>query len=205
MLRLLLLFFLMMLCFWPLLRWSATSRLKDTARREAWEKVILAAERPKEAHVPAAKIESGGKDGQENAPAAGIRLLVFPVEGQGVESMISGFGDIRAGGKRTHEGIDIRAERGTPVLAVTNGICRKVGQGVNAGKQIWLEHENGMVFFYAHLDRHLVEEGQLVLAGEPIATVGNTGNARYTIPHLHFEALRDGREAVDPLLFLTIP
>ncbi len=203
--RLVLFFFLMMLFFWPLLRWSATNRLKKEARKEAWEKVILAAEHPEKAHIPASVLEGKGRQEPVNARELPARPLIFPVEGKGPDAIISHYGDVRSGGKRTHEGIDIRAERGTPVLAVTDGVCRKVDEGGNAGRRIWLEGRDGRVYFYAHLDRHLVEEGQEVNAGTPIATVGNTGNARHTIPHLHFEVLGYGGEASDPLPFFVFP
>jgi murein DD-endopeptidase MepM/ murein hydrolase activator NlpD len=75
------------------------------------------------------------------------------------------------------------------------------------GNIVWLQPLFGnMRLYYAHLDQQFVERGQFVLAGERIGSVGNTGNARTTPPHLHFgvyvrqRGVRGG--ARDPVIFL---
>ena len=98
---------------------------------------------------------------------------------------------------RMHAGIDISLPRGTPVLAPASGVVRFAGSWAAYGKVIELDHRNGLVTRYAHLDSKTVTEGAEVAAGEQIGTVGRTG--RTTGAHLHFETLVNGR-AVDPLL-----
>lgn len=129
--------------------------------------------------------------------------LIFPIPNKSLQDVISGYGDPRAGGKRRHEGVDVPAERGTPVVAVTTGTITKVADRGNAGKQIWLRSAREEVsYFYAHLDSWCVEEGQSVKRGAVIGAVGNTGNARHTLPHLHFEVRQGKRQTIDPALVL---
>jgi|GEM_PF-1600532 len=131
-----------------------------------------------------------------------LSFSYFPVSRSGPEDIISGFGDPR--GNRKHQGVDIKAERGTPVLAVMDARVDRVKSGGNGGRQIWLKAEPaGLRLYYAHLDEQWVEEGQSVQAGQAIGTVGNTGNASHTSPHLHFEVLRGRRQALDPASFLV--
>lgn len=135
------------------------------------------------------------------APASGGEgSLVFPVAGVGVEAIRGGYGAPRDGGRRRHQGVDIFAPRGTPVLAVADGVVRGVSVSAAGGKVIWLEAEDGEVaYYYAHLDAQLVEVGTRVRAGDVIGRVGNTGNARRASPHLHFGVYRRGRRiALDP-------
>lgn len=102
------------------------------------------------------------------------------------------WGDARSGGRR-HEGVDMEAERGTPVLAVRDGEA-EFKQSRLGGNAIWLVTPTGERFYYAHLDAW---EGtsRYVTAGEVIGYVGQTGNARGN--HLHFET-RLGNQAVNP-------
>jgi len=126
---------------------------------------------------------------------------VFPVEGKGNKAIQSFWGAPRDGGRRKHEGIDIFAKTGTPLLAVCDGEIDRVKESKLGGKVVWLyDSELDQSMYYAHLDEQLVYEGQYVKAGEKIGTVGNTGNARTTPPHLHFGIYLD--DAVDPLPFV---
>ena len=114
-------------------------------------------------------------------------LLAFPVDGFDTRAIQSGFGAAREGGRREHRGVDIFAPRGTPAVAATDGWVVRVESTRVGGNIVWLQPLFGnMRLYYAHLDQQYVERGQFVLAGEPIGTVGNTGNARTTPPHLHF-------------------
>jgi SH3-like domain-containing protein len=70
------------------------------------------------------------------------------------------------------------------------------------GNVVWIRTSGGQSHYYAHLDEHLVDAGTRVRAGEPIGTVGNTGNARSTAPHLHFGIYRRGSGAIDPFPFV---
>ena len=122
--------------------------------------------------------------------------LVFPVEGRGVTAIRSVYGDLRDGGRREHQGIDIFAPRGTPVLAATAGWVRSVRNGGLGGRTVWLRDLYGQSQYYAHLDSQVVRRGDTVKAGDTLGFVGNTGNARTTPPHLHFGLYSRG--AYDP-------
>lgn len=89
-----------------------------------------------------------------------------------------------------HEGIDFPAEPGTPVIAAASGKVIEAGQHPQYGKIITIDHGNGLVSRYAHASRLAVSEGDLVVRGQRVATVGSTG--RSTGPHLHFEVRMNG-------------
>lgn len=130
--------------------------------------------------------------------------LAFPVLGQEPAAAQSRWGAPREGGRRSHEGVDIFAPRGTPVLAAADGIVRRVGTQRLGGLVVWLrEEERGYSHYYAHLSAQLVERGARVRAGDTLGLVGNTGNARTTPPHLHFGLYRRGEGALDPWPFLA--
>jgi peptidoglycan LD-endopeptidase LytH len=138
----------------------------------------------------------------------GNSSLLFPVAGAGMRQVGGVFGDPRDGGRRRHEGVDIFAPRGTPVVAVTAGRVTQAGSTPIGGRVIWLaDHASDLSYYYAHLHEIRVAEGAVVAAGDIIGTVGNTGNAAGTPPHLHFGAYRPGTIAVDPapLLVYTAP
>lgn len=128
----------------------------------------------------------------------------FPVQGRKYEDVWSFWGDERDAGKRKHEGIDVFAKRGEPLIAVTKGFVAEVGDKGLGGKQIYLrDAANNNAIYYAHLDKQLVVQGQEVEVGDTIGLVGNTGNASGTHPHLHFGIyLPSGAGAVDPLPFV---
>lgn len=109
------------------------------------------------------------------------------------------FGSRRSGG-RTHNGIDLAAPLGTPVLAARSGLARVGRRHTGMGLYLELAHPDGSLTVYGHLGRRLVPDGQWVWRGQPIGTVGKTGNARARAihPHLHFE-LRLHGVPVDPL------
>jgi murein DD-endopeptidase MepM/ murein hydrolase activator NlpD len=138
-------------------------------------------------------------------PTKAGKLPVFPVTGQSSRNIISYFGDERAGGARRHEGIDIGAPRGTTVLSVCNGEVTRVVEKGNGGKQVWVLSSDGTrTFYYAHLDKQLVEEGQDIKVGDILGTVGNTGNAAGGPTHLHFEVIDQNGKSMDPLPFMPI-
>ncbi|MBI4485879.1 MAG: M23 family metallopeptidase [Acidobacteria bacterium] len=83
-----------------------------------------------------------------------------------------------------HHGVDIFAPRGTPVLAAAGGIVTSGGTSSLGGNVVWIARPGRReAHYYAHLDRQLVTPGTFVEAGDVIGTVGNTGNARGTLPH----------------------
>lgn len=130
--------------------------------------------------------------------------LTFPLPGYGMKNMLSFWGAQRDGGARSHEGIDIKAPRGTPVIAVEDGFITQTGTNNLGGKVVFLS-SNGSPYsiYYAHLDSQLVSVGQRVIRGDTLGLVGNTGNAITTAPHLHFGIYTRGSGAVDPLPFIN--
>ena len=118
--------------------------------------------------------------------------FIWPVQG-GLSSV---FG-MRHG--RRHDGVDIRAKRGTPVIASADGevVFSKRMRGY--GNLVLLKHGGDFFTVYAHNSVNLVKKGKRVKKGETIAKVGRTGRA--TGPHLHFE-VREGTKARNPLFFL---
>jgi len=126
----------------------------------------------------------------------------FPVLGGENRDIGSFWGDPRDGGKRKHKGVDIFAKKGTPVLATGAGTVSRVRTGGLGGKTVWVRDKQfSHQQYFAHLDEQLVTRGQSVNTGDTLGTVGNTGNARTTPPHLHYGIYkRNG--AVDPLPFI---
>jgi peptidoglycan LD-endopeptidase LytH len=134
-----------------------------------------------------------------SGPPAELDRLHFPVEGRSPSAIGSVFGDPRDGGARAHHGVDIFAPRGTPVLAAADGLITQVANTAVGGRIVWQRVDGtGIELYYAHLDEQHVRSGQQVRAGDPIGTVGNTGNARTTPPHLHFGVYSPGRTPLDP-------
>jgi murein DD-endopeptidase MepM/ murein hydrolase activator NlpD len=99
-----------------------------------------------------------------------------------------------------HAGIDYPAWYGTSIVASAGGKIRRAGPYGAYGRTVEIDHGDGLVTRYGHASRILVRVGDVVLPGQPIATVGSTG--RSTGPHLHFEILRDGTQ-VHPRLYLA--
>ena len=107
--------------------------------------------------------------------------LAFPVHGKNDVAVGSFWGVDRDAGARRHEGIDIFAKRGTPVVAAAAGLITRVNETPRGGKVVWLaDTEHGQHMYYAHLDQQLVQPGQTVQTGDTLGLVGNTGNARTT-------------------------
>lgn len=130
-------------------------------------------------------------------------VYAFPVAGKGNSSVQSYWGAARDGGRRNHEGIDIFAPRGTPVVAVTEGRIASTANKGLGGKQVWLrDGKRGNSLYYAHLDSIIAIRGQRVSPGDTLGLVGNTGNARTTPPHLHFGIYKGYRGAQNPLPYV---
>lgn len=89
-----------------------------------------------------------------------------------------------------HWGIDIANRIGTPIVAAAEGVVVEAGPASGFGLWVRIEHADGTITVYGHIDRALVHEGQRVTAGQPIATMGNRGHS--TGPHLHFEVRING-------------
>lgn len=128
--------------------------------------------------------------------------LGFPVAGRSSAAIQSFFGAERDGGRRSHQGVDIFAPRGTPVVAISSGYVARIDDTTLGGKVIWVRdaHRN-QAYYYAHLDQQLVTANTRVEAGDTLGLVGNTGNARTTPSHLHF-GIYATRRPVDPFPYI---
>ena len=100
---------------------------------------------------------------------------------------------------RRHEGVDIKADKGTPVRAAEAGKVLYSGTLSDYGRVVIIKHAGHYRSVYAHASKLYVRRGQFVDRGQRIADIGTTGNA--TGPHLHFE-IRKGESPRDPLLYL---
>ncbi len=118
--------------------------------------------------------------------------------------LVDTFGAPRPGG-RTHQGIDIFADRGTPIHAVASGTIVKGFQNDLGGVVVRIQGDDGRFYYYAHLKEGSVDGlhvGQHVSVGDVIGQVGNTGDASTTSPHLHFQVEENGHW-LDPYNFLS--
>lgn len=123
--------------------------------------------------------------------------LPVPVQGVRPRALRDTWGGARSEG-RSHEGIDIFARRGTPVVSSTEGIVTKVGTNRLGGLVVWVLGPGGQRHYYAHLDRYAdVEAGMRIEAGRVLGYVGDTGNAKGTPPHLHY-GVYDMGGAINP-------
>ena len=133
--------------------------------------------------------------------AAGINVPdMWPIMGP----INSGFGErvdpvLGNGDGEFHKGVDIGGKDGTPVHAPAGGRVVKVGLGSGYGREIEIDHGNGILTLYGHLQGYNVVEGQTVVKGEVIGFVGHSGHV--TGPHLHYEVQVRGL-AVNPHKYL---
>ncbi|GAA3710931.1 hypothetical protein GCM10022268_20000 [Sphingomonas cynarae] len=119
--------------------------------------------------------------------------LVIPVAGVAPAAIADSWGDARGGGARAHHGTDIMAPGGTPVLAAADGMVEKLFDSHLGGTTLYVRSpDRGMIYYYAHLSRYAagIDEGAVVRAGQPIAYVGDTGDAGPGNTHLHFGVQR---------------
>ncbi|MFL6193855.1 MAG: M23 family metallopeptidase [Thermoanaerobaculia bacterium] len=135
---------------------------------------------------------------REPAPAS----LPVPVEGVRAADLTNTWGAARNGG-RHHEGIDIFAPRGTPVVSATHGVVVRKGWNRLGGKTVSLLGPGGWYQYYAHFDDwDAPAAGDWVEAGTVLGYVGDTGNAKGTPPHLHY-GIYEGGQARNPYPLLT--
>lgn len=128
--------------------------------------------------------------------------LGFPVAGHSSTHIHSFWGAPRDGGRRLHKGVDIFADTGTPVVAISDGYIARIDETIVGGKVIWVrDASRNQAYYYAHLDEFLTDEHIRVQKGDTLGTVGKTGNAANTPAHLHF-GIYATRSAVDPLPYI---
>ena len=191
-----------------------------TAKRQVSAKLVRVAERLVHARL---ELEDGRArlvEARRASVAAQFNLAVFAA---GSEIVIHGFvfpvGDPHSFGdsfgaprmmgtqyEHAHQGIDIMAPIGTPLLACERGIVTQMGSDVLGGTKLWLKGESGTYYYYAHLSAFAdgVVDGTVVEAGTVVGYVGDTGNARGGESHLHFEIHPDGGIAVNPYPLLKV-
>ncbi len=145
----------------------------------------------------------------EAGSAIYIEGVVFPIGDLQYEvPLIDSFGFPRMTGtedEHWHEGIDIFAPMGAPLVATEYGVITRVGTGKLGGLKVWLHGDSGTDWYYAHLSGFVpgLHEGMVVEPGDVIGYVGTSGNAVGTPPHLHMQVHPGGGKAVNPypLLF----
>lgn len=150
---------------------------------------------PKPAAVPVARpVPERGASPVLASDIALLRArgLIVPVAGIARASLAGSFLDQR--GSRVHEAMDIAAPRGTPVLSVEAGTVLKLFTSRGGGLTIYVaDPSKRFIYYYAHLDAYApgLAEGEAIVKGQQIGTVGTTGNAPPNTPHLHFAILRN--------------
>jgi len=202
------------------------AQVTGDAYRSVLGRVTRGYERAKELHDQAraavAKLESGLEEAQavearlvrlEQRRKAATKVAPTPPPGGGggggavsssgkacilerPYSYVDSWGAPRSGG-RSHQGTDVMAPHGARVFAFVNGVVSRESTSSNGGIQLYLQGDNGVEYFYAHLSGYAVSTGARVRAGQLIAYNGQTGNAQYTAPHVHFEVHMSGG-AVNP-------
>ena len=135
-----------------------------------------------------------GKPGEPSKP-----MPICPVKGAGKFDFSNSFGTPREG-HRSHQGNDIFARRGTPVLAPMGGTLRRA-DGARAGFAWYIDGDDGVTYYGAHLGA-ISAGASRVEQGQALGVVGNTGNASSTPPHLHFEIHPGNGAAIDPYGYL---
>jgi murein DD-endopeptidase MepM/ murein hydrolase activator NlpD len=167
---------------------AASERLEELAvsRNERLAEQTEAAEAQRAADAAAAAAAAEAARPKAVLPVAGARLT-------------SGFGS-RWG--TLHAGIDLAAPMMTPEYAAMDGVVLEAGPASGFGNAVYIQHENGDVTVYGHMEQILVSAGQVVKAGDTIALLGNRGQS--TGPHLHFEVHVGGIDGtkIDPIPWL---
>jgi murein DD-endopeptidase MepM/ murein hydrolase activator NlpD len=108
-------------------------------------------------------------------------------------NITSGFG---ARWGTTHYGLDFAAPIGTPIYAAADGVVVEAGPASGFGLWVRIQHEDGTITVYGHMQDFSVREGEHVKAGEQIARTGNRGQS--TGPHCHFEVWEPGGRKINP-------
>ena len=131
-------------------------------------------------------------------PGSAADAYAVPVVGIRPDQLIDTFSDARGSGTRVHEAIDIMAPTGTGVIAAAGGTVEKLFKSEAGGLTVYIRSpDKRIITYYAHLDAYApgLAEGQRVRRGQALGTVGYSGNASPSAPHLHFAILRTTPEA----------
>jgi murein DD-endopeptidase MepM/ murein hydrolase activator NlpD len=133
----------------------------------------------------------------------GLLKVVGPFPVAGPSYWTNDWHACRDGCTRFHEGLDMFAPTGTPLVAIADGVVTQKVVGDTSGISVEIQDAHGVQYFYAHLDDWApgLRAGQQVQQGDVLGYVGNTGNAIYTPPHLHLE-VQPGGVPVPPKPFV---
>ena len=195
--------------------------LKTRGKRAAAEAAIVACAALTAVAVAHASLPDASKAARAPAPAHAVltnapatvagqstvedALLIAFVEPAPGHAVVSPFGLRQLPweeGGRLHEGVDISADAGAPVLAAADGKVIAAGEGGGYGRFVAVRHAVGLTTFYAHLGSidKSIKAGVQVVAGQPVGKVGSTGSS--TGPHLHFEIRDAADHPLNPAMFL---
>jgi murein DD-endopeptidase MepM/ murein hydrolase activator NlpD len=170
-------------------RVAAGERKAEQLRNDAQNAVQGLTRRLREAEAAQARLASLQAQASPGAPT---RSVAVPGGGriaclmEAPYSYVDTWGAPRSGGRR-HEGTDVMAPYGAQVYAFTDGTISRESTNTYGGITLYLQGDNGVEYYYAHLSGYAVAAGTRVKAGQLIAYNGQSGNARYTAPHVHFE------------------
>jgi len=156
--------------FAPYLAAAQTTTIRDYSGYSNWRR---------QSNEEQQKIDAPGSVAVQYFP---MPVLFGPV------NMLHNYGELRVSG-RTHEGEDIMAPKGTPIVSPTAAVVTRVDYGAGEGNAIYTANPGGERFIYYHLDRVAegIAAGQVLARGDLIGYVGNTGDASKGAAHLHFE------------------
>lgn len=174
---------------------EARRKAEEESRKKAEEESRRLAEE-------AAKAAGKETEATTAAQSTSNGKFVWPIAGISKISSYFGYRDnpFGTGGTEYHNGIDIPASTGTPIMAVSGGQVAWSYHSSSAGNWVGIDHGNGIYSVYMHMSTRKVEEGDYVTAGQVIGLVGSTG--RSTGPHLHL-GIRVNGSYVDPLKYVS--
>lgn len=159
---------------------------------EEYLRQVEEAAKAREIAAEVARAASSRNNGRDYTGVPVTTGIVCPV--RGAVSFIDSWGAPRHQGP--HQGVDLMAATGTPNVAVVSGTVTFRGGGTS-GLGAYLRGDDGTLYYYFHLSAY-EGDARRVAQGEVIGYVGNTGDARYTAPHTHFEIHPGGGGAVNP-------
>lgn len=125
--------------------------------------------------------------------------MIWPLKSYKKSSPYGYRKDPFTGEKAFHYGVDLAANKSTPIATVLDGTVKAIGEGKSYGNYIMVQHNDNLVTLYAHCSKIMAQKGQKLKQGDTVALVGSTG--RSTGNHLHFE-IRIGGKRVDPIWLL---
>lgn len=170
---------------------QAEIKAADARAAELARQARLAAQRAAAAAAAAAAAKNSSSSSGSGTVMSGA--FTFPVRGP--HSFVDTWGAPRSGG-RTHKGTDIMAARGTTLVACVDGKIVQMNRTDDGlgGKTLYIQGSNGVKYYYAHCDTisSSLYVGKWVSAGTKVGTVGSTGNASWSCPHLHFGMIVNG-------------